>query len=330
MRKLTTGLLAAIAALTGAATAEAAAITDPNILPILIADFNAIVDGQFNSGSDTEGPVLIGGVLGPGTVALNQTDVVLGTTPGTTAITGYGEVNVFGNHTAPFNNAMGNVFVGGPVAGTFPNHTSLTFNYAFPPGATPADNPATFQTNIWSKMTGFSAGLAGLTSPSTLSGSTFTGVANSKGVAVFNITLAQLNAVSGTLSFAGCLASATPCDAVVNVTGAGPFTQGFNYGALTSAQQNLIWNFENATDVNVNGEWFASILAPDALVMNTAPIEGTLIAATYGGAAPLGSGELHYHPFDCSDNLCDLPEPGSLSVFAAALAAFGAIRRRRG
>ncbi len=52
-------------------------------------------------------------------------------------------------------------------------------------------------------------------------------------------------------------------------------------------------------------EWFASILAPNATVVGHASdIEGNLIAASLGGSAPIGSGELHDFPFDCSDNLC--------------------------
>jgi choice-of-anchor A domain-containing protein len=342
MRKPSWSLLCLIAMLaTGGTSAAVAcpagvgtpvAIQDASVATLL-CDFNAIVDGQFISTSDVQGPVLIGGNLGPGTVALNDNGVVLGTNAGTTAITGYGEVDVFGNQTAAFNPAKGNVFVGGTVAAVtpFPGATSVTSGYTFPPGASPADNPTTFQNNIWSKMTGLSATLALLSSSSAVSGGMFTGVANVNGVAVFNITLAQLNAITGSLSLAGCLAGPTPCDAVINVIGAGSFTQNFNWGTIGSAQQNLIWNFEGATALNIDNEWWASILAtaPGAVVTNTAPIVGNLIATIYGGPAPLGSGELHDFPFDCSDNLCAssviLPEPGPLAALGSALAMFAAL-----
>ncbi|MGH7116200.1 MAG: collagen-binding domain-containing protein [Stellaceae bacterium] len=343
-------MLALIATLGGsAATAQAAAITDPNILPILLADYNVIVDGQFNSTSDTEGPVLIGGDLGPGTVSLNSKDVVLGSTAGTTAITGYGEVNVFANHTAPSNNANGNVFVGGPVAGTFGSATSVTFNYAFPPGATTGDNAATFQNNIWSKITGFSTGLAGLTANSTFSaaGEFTPGASVGPGTpAIFDVTLAQLNAFAGTLSFEGCLAGAaaatpTPCDAVINVIGSGPFAQNFTFPTplQNTGLPNVIFNFENASSVKWGLHYFdASILAPFAVAgtNGSGPLIGNLVASSVSASAPIG-GELHRPTFDCSDNLCtttSVPEPGSLPLLGGALASFAvlasfaAIRRR--
>ena len=260
---------------------------------------------------------------------------------------------MFGNQTAVFNTAHGHVFVGGTVSSNNPPFPAATApqptgGYAF---------PGSFATDIWAKMTGLSTGLLPLTSPSSVSGSTFTGVANGNGVAVFNITLAQLNAMAGTLSFQGCLLATNPggpCDAVINVTNSDAahttFHQGVSYGALTAAQQNLIWNFEapgtgvaGVTGVKVNGEWWASILAPGATVNNTAPIVGNLIANVFGGPSPLGSGELHDAPFDCSDNLCvpvpcipgspncgpPLPEPGSLVVLASALVPFALLRYRR-
>jgi choice-of-anchor A domain-containing protein len=356
MRQWTAGFLATIATLAAAATAEAVACPAGTGSPVtiqnatvatLLCDYNAIINGQFNSTSDTQGPVLIGGNLGPGTVALNDNGIVLGSSAGTTAITGYGEVNVFGNQTAVFNPAKGHVFVGGSVSSNIPPFPGATApqptgGYTFP-GDGP-NNAGTFATDIWGKMTTLSSNLATLSSPSTVAGSTFTGVANTDGVAVFNITLAQLNGMTGTLSFAGCLLTSNPggaCDAVINVEDAGTFNGSVSYGALTAAQQNLIWNFEAATSVDItHTEWFASILAPNATVVNTHPIEGNLIAASLGGSAPIGSGELHDFPFDCSDNLCGTmgppiiptPEPGSLSMLGSAFAAFAAfvvIRRRR-
>lgn len=327
MRKPITALLASIATLAGAAATQAAPIPITSATTQqLLADFNVIVQNESNT-NDIAGGVLVGGNLGPGTGPLNQAGVILGSTAGTTAITGYGEINIFGSHSNVNNPSTGHVFVGGPSSGTFLGATSVTFNYAFPPGATPADNATTFQNNIWSKMTGLSTSLAGLTSLSTLSGSTFTGVANANGVAVFNITLSQLNALTGTLGFAGCLAGPTPCDAVINVTGTGTFTQGFNYGALLAGQSNLIWNFEDASGVSVNGAWWASILDPLGSITAASDITGNVIAENYTTTA-----ETHLPGFDCSDNLCStptppppVPEPGSLPLLAGAVAMFAAL-----
>ena len=149
MRKSMTAMLALIGTMgTGIAGAQAAAIPITAVTTAeLLADFNVIVENDSNA-NDINGPVLVGGNLGAGTGPLNSNNVVLGTTAGTTAIAGYGEVDIFGDHTASNNPTHGTVFVGGPSSGTFTGASSVTFNYAFPPGTTPADNAATFQNNI--------------------------------------------------------------------------------------------------------------------------------------------------------------------------------------
>jgi choice-of-anchor A domain-containing protein len=342
MRQWTASILAATASLAAiAATAEAAAIPITSATPsVLLADFNVITDNNLNNSNDINGAVLVGGSLGPNTGPLDSNNVSLGTTPGTTAITGYGEVDIFGNHTASNNPSHGNVFVGGPSSGTFVGATSVTFNYAFPPGSSVAMNPATFQNNIWTPLVGLSSTFAGLTANSTFNPTTgvFTGVAGPNG-AVFSIPLSTLNAFTGTLtasSFAGCLASATPCKAIIDVTGPGTFTQAFNY-AVGAGQTNVIWNFEDASAVNITGSsWWASILDTTPLSTITASLDitGDVIAYNYTTTA-----ETHLPGFDCtpgfpgcSSGTIPTPEPGSLTVLGAAFASFAAIaviRRRR-
>lgn len=332
MRKWSAGLLAALPLLTGAAAVEAAPIP----IPTLLADFNAIVNGQFNSTSDVQGPVLIGGDLGPGTVSLNST-CPASCIPLPIPIPGYQQINVFGNHTAAFNNTKGNVLVGGPSAGTFPGVTSVTFNNIFPNNfATDIFNPL----KVLSQTT-----LAGLPVNSTFVVNSVThigtfnfnlqtvnGVPN---VAVVNVTTAQLAQAIGALVFNG-LTAATG-GAYINVIDAGSFSQTFSYASLTPLR-NLVWNFELANAVTINNQWEASILAPNALVMNTAPIEGDLVANVFGGPAPIGSGELHFLPLCsatssplliCQAAVIQTPEPGTMALLGAALAAYGVLRRRR-
>jgi hypothetical protein len=337
MRYSLSGFLAAIATVAAATTAAEAAPIPITLVTTaeLLADFNVIV-GNDDNANDISGPVLAGGNLGTGTGPLNSLNVVLGTTAGTTAITGYGEVDIFGDHTASNNTTNGSVFVGGPSSGTFTGTSSVTFNFAFPPGTTTSNNPATFSTDIWSHLTTLSSNLAALTANSTLSGTTFTGTENANGAAVFSVPLSTLNSLAGTLSFAGCLASTNPggpCDAVINVTGAGTLTQGFAFPLVASGFPNLIVNFEDDVTVNVGNVWTASILDPLGSVSATTDITGNVVAMNYTSTA-----ETHLPGFDCSDNLCGtiapppVPEPGTLNLFGSALASlaiFGVIRRRR-
>src|SRR5579862_8842063 len=314
------GLLAALAGLWVTASAQATPLP-PNFLADAIADFNVITNGH----------------------PINDVQGV----PLPKPIAGLGEVNVFGNVTGTVNNSVGSgsvVLVGGTTA------SAVTFSGK---GAGSVLNGNLFPysfSDIWAQFTGMSSSLAALTPTSSITTTTINGVANADGVAVLTVPLSTLNSLTGTLSFTGCLALnlTTPCDGVILVTNTDTSNTTFknsslSYGALTSAQKNLIWVFEppsggvgGITQVDISGEWWASILAVGADVENTAPIVGNMIANTVETSG--GNGEFHIPQFDCSDNLCGslappppMPEPGSLALLATGLAgaAFVGWRRRR-
>ena len=341
MRQWTWGLLAAIAIMTAAVTAKA----DPFPVSTLFADFNVITNGNFATNSDADGQVLVGGNLsGNGQLDKNGSAQACCTTP----VPNYAEVNVFGNNTGSWS-GIGSIraLVGGTNSGTFhsPPYVLIATGYTFPgfnqPGA--GSNAATFANDIWAPLTGTSSTLSTLAANSTFNSTTgvLNGVAGPNG-AVFSIPLSTLNGFTGTLSLGGCLALSTPCDAVINVTGTGSFAQAFAFP--TADQQpglpNILFNFVSASGVAYGAQYFeASILAPFAVASNngTNPLVGDLFASSVSATAPLGN-EIHYAPFDCSDNLCSsmtgppnggVPEPTSLGLLAAGLGAFAAIRRRR-
>jgi hypothetical protein len=323
MRKSITNLLALIATLATAATAEAAPVPS---LTTLLGSFNGIVNNNFFTTSDVEGNVLIGGNLGGNGIL----DTDFGSANGITPPPNFGNVNVFGSNTGTWAENGQIVFVGGSNTGTFgtPGSGSQTSGHVF------ANN---FPNDIWAQMTGFSGKLDGLTANSSLIGNTFAATPVNN-VAVFDVTTARLAALTGVVSFTGC--SAPTCADIINVIGTGSYTQSFTFPNIGTPLQNVIFNFEDLTGtLTVNNEWEASILDPTAgsEVINTAAIEGTLVADSYGGNGSLGSGELHNHLFDCAADVCTtVPEPGSLSLLGsafasfAALASFAAVRRRRG
>ncbi|HEY3908588.1 MAG TPA: collagen-binding domain-containing protein [Stellaceae bacterium] len=340
MRKSTTALLTLIAAFAGAATAQA----DPFPVNVLLTNFNVITMGNFATTSDVNGPVLIGGNLsnnGAGTLDFLNVPQTCCTTP----TPNYAEINVFGSNSGVWSESTQRAFVGGSNTGSF-GSGPVTTGYIFPgfnqPGA--GSNTATFTQDIWTPLVTVSNNLAGLTANSSLVGNTFTpGTAVGPTTpAVFNLTLAQLNALSGTVTFGGCIGAGT-CDTVIDVTGTGTFTQGFSFPTADNIPglPNVIFNFENATGVEwgAPSNFDASILAVDAIGSNngSSPLVGNLVVSSVLATAPLGN-EVHDAPFDCSDNLCTIehiPEPGSLPLLGAALLSFAALAsiaaiRRRG
>ena len=332
MRKLTVALLVLIATLAGTAAAEAGVFP----VNVLLANFNLIVDQNFATTSEVVGPVLIGGNLSNSGSGILDTSGIQVPVAGT-SFTGYGEINVFGNNSGTWaETGTQHVFLGGTnvSGGSFLNAASVTTNYTFPGYNQPGEgsNALTFANDIWAQLngtTGLSHSLSGLTANGTFSGNTFT-CTGCTGNEVWTVTAAQLEAATGPLVFPTCLQGRTPsCDGVVNVTGTS-FSSTETFNPLT-ALQGLIFNFEDATSVKINNAFEASILAPDATLQSSAFIEGNVVVMNVASTAPLGA-EIHYFPFDCSDNLCVLPapEPGSLAVLGSALAAFAAIRRRRG
>lgn len=331
MRKSTTALLALLATLgAGAATAQA----DPFPVNVLLAHFNAITMGNFATTSDVNGPVLVGGNLsnnGAGTLDFLNTPQTCCTTP----TPNYAEINVFGSNSGVWSESTQRAFVGGSNTGSF-GSGPVTTGYIFPgfnqPGA--GSNAATFTNDIWTPLVTVSNNLAGLTANSSLVGNTFTpGVsAGPTTPAIFKLTLAQLNALTGAVTFGGCIGAGT-CDTAIDVTGTGTFTQGFSFpvGDNVPGLPNVIFNFENATGVEwgAPSNFDASILAVDAIGSNNGsnPLVGNLVVSSVLATAPLGN-EVHDAPFDCSDNLCtttSVPEPGSLPLLAGALAILAAL-----
>ncbi|WP_163070030.1 choice-of-anchor A family protein, partial [Acinetobacter nosocomialis] len=88
---------------------------------------------------------------------------------------------------------------------------------------------------------------------------TFNAVPNASGVAVFNISAADLDKI-GEIQF-----NLNGADtAIVNVSGANVTLNDNFLGGTQGLGQHVIWNFPDAKTLNVTTAWGGSVLAPNA------------------------------------------------------------------
>jgi choice-of-anchor A domain-containing protein len=146
---------------------------------------------------------------------------------------------------------------------------------------------------------------------------------------IFNITAAELASTNNPIDIQAPAGSTI----IVNVSGTSDtlgaglyYNQNQNSGD-SSADNDILFNFSDATSVTIDGQFNASILAPFAVLSGSSQMGGTFIAAAIGQ-----TGEVHNDEFTGTlpaDPVAVTPEPAMLTLFAAGGAMLAGAARRR-
>lgn len=148
----------------------------------------------------------------------------------------------------------------------------------------------------------------------------YSGLATS--LVVFNIAGEDLfaNNASWQLDFGNA------ANVVINVSG----TDLMNPGSVNLSgsgfgnYSNILWNFYDATNLNLGNGWRGNVLAVDADVSIMNDIDGSLAAKSY-----TGSGQIHHYFWDYTPPETQVPEPSILILLMAGLGMLSLGRLRR-
>lgn len=112
---------------------------------------------------------------------------------------------------------------------------------------------------------------------------------------------------------------------VVNVSGTDvSFPNGFNFNGPSGLGTKVIWNFYEATTLNLGTSFYGSVLAPNAVVTTSNFVEGTLVAKTLNQ-----NGEVHLSNLGGTYTVPGVPEPATWALMIGGFGLAGASLRSR-
>jgi choice-of-anchor A domain-containing protein len=289
----------------GSSPAQATQLLASNILD----QFNAVVVGDFTTTSDVEGRLVAG------TIENSASSTFYNNPNPSSAPSTFQAVNALTIQSCP----GCNVDNGGGV--NYVNSNSGAFNLNGG-GKVVDSSPSFAMADFTAPLNALANRLDGLTANSTFastSNSLVFNVTPVNGVAVFDMTAAQLAGDNYNITFTN---ETSASSIVINVTG--NFTEGGgeNFNGDTYLDDHVIWNFVNATALSFK-TWSGAVLGGEASVKNSSPMNGFLYAKSFNG-----DGELHDYPFEGA--VAAVPEPATWAMMIIGLGGIGvSIRRRR-
>jgi len=304
-------------------------------------EWNLIVLGDLTSSSEVEGRTFVGGDLKgnssnyqtrtppPSSRATPGLTVVGNVTGGTKNLNG-GGATVGGNVTSGFNLNGGpqTVNAGGAVANTNVNQNIVNSGLASTPGF--LDSLRAQRDALVQSLTELSTSLSSLASNAvaniTGSRATFDAQPDANGLTVYSLTANDLSTF-GEIDF-----SRNGADTViVNVSGSSIGLHDNFLGNSDNLGANVIWNFAEASDLQLSTAWRGSILAPNANGTIGNYIQGSAVFGnlTQNGELHLGTYTGNYTPPTSPPPVAAVPEPSSWAMMLLGFGALGSVIRRR-
>ena len=348
MKRLFLPLLAssALLALTTAAPALAAGNASDGLQEM--RDWNLILLGSASSSSEVEGNTFIGGSLGggssnyytkpqgaltPGLVVAGSVSSQIhinnsggaeigGSEAGSIDLNGNNQALIIGGSAQDINGSNGStITVGAGSVGGYFNQNGASFSSTLP--ANFSANLQTQGAQYGQDLNALSQYFKGLTQTDSYTISPSNQInfspASAGKVAVFDLSSTAALSGIGSINF-----STNGFDTViVNVGGTSDSFSGINFvGSPSGLGQHVIWNFYDATSLNINTAFYGSVLAPKAAGTTSNFIEGSAVFSSL-----TQNGEVHMKTYDGGFTIPGVPEPSTWAMMLLGVAGVGAMAR---